>query len=61
MRTRKHPKNRKELFEMILMMWFTAASENVKAFTFDRIEKRKQREKLKEKYQEYLQMWESLK
>lgn len=61
MRYKKNPKTRFELFKMILLLWYTAESENIKAFVYDRSEKYKQRQKLKKKYEEYLQMWEDKK
>ena len=37
-----------------------AESENVKAFVYSKNEKYEQRQKLKKKYEEYLQMWEDI-
>lgn len=52
------PKTRYELYKKILLMWYTAESENIKAFTFSKSDKYKQRQQLKERYNEYLKMWD---
>ena len=56
----KKPQTRYELFKKVLLMWYTAEYENIRAFTYDRSAKFKQRQKLKHEFQELLQMWEEL-
>lgn len=56
----KKPQTRYELFKKVLLMWYTAEYDNVKAYTFDRNEKYSRKQKLKERYDEYLQMWGDL-
>ena len=57
---RKKPQTRHELYKKVVMLYYKAEYENIRAFTYDRSAKFKQRQKLKRDVQELLQMWEEL-
>ena len=57
----KKPKTRYELYKQVVMLYYRAAYDNIRAFTYDRAEKYRQRQKLKEYVQELLQQWEEIK
>lgn len=52
------PKTRYELYQRVLRMWYYSEKEMIRLFAGDR-RKVKLRE-LKEKYDEYLQLWEDI-
>jgi len=56
----KKPQTRHDLFKKVVMLYYKAEFENIRAFTYDRSSKYKQRQKLKQEVQELLQMWEEL-
>lgn len=59
-RVRK-PQTKYDLYKKVLMMWYRAEYENVRAFVYDRNMKLRERKKLKEKYDVLLNMWQEVK
>jgi len=59
-RVRK-PQTKYDLYKKVLMMWYCAEYENVRAFVYDRSTKLRERKKLKEKYDALLNMWQEVK
>lgn len=59
-RVRK-PQTKYDLYKKVLMMWYRAEYENVRAFVYDRSMKLREQKKLKEKYDALLNMWQEVK
>lgn len=57
----KKPQTKFDLYKKVLMMWYLAEYENVKAYTYNRSEKLKEKKKLKAKYDELLEIWKEMK
>ena len=54
----KQPKTRYELYQRVLRKWYQSEKEMIRLFAGDR--RRIKLKELREKYDEYLQMWEDI-
>jgi len=61
MRTKLHPKTRKELFEKVVALYYKSEFENIGAYSSDPVEKKKQRQQLKARAKNLIQLWDDLK
>lgn len=57
----RKPQTKYDLYKKILMMWYRAEYENVRAFVYDRSMKIQRKKMLKEEYDKLLAMWQEVK
>ena len=57
----KKPQTKSELYKKVLMMWYRAECENIKAYIYNRNMKMQKKKMLKDMYDELLEMWKEMK